>query len=281
MKNWDTVAIVGVGLIGGSIGLKLLESSLATNVIGIGRRSSSLRAAKRRGAITSSTTSIASGVSSAELVVVCTPVDLIVDQVKQVAAHSPAGTLITDAGSTKGTIVQSLDGALPKSHHFVGSHPLAGSEKTGPLFAKGDLFDNRIVVVTPTRRSNPDAVATIEKFWTRLGSNVLRMTPRAHDEAMASISHLPHLLASVLAAGTPAKHRPLAATGWLDTTRIAAGDVELWTQILSDNRGPVLKSLQQFEKWLAKFRRALETDDHAQLKRLLQAGKQNRDALGS
>lgn len=281
MKCWDTVAIVGVGLIGGSIGLKLLEAGLARSVVGVGRRVASLRAARRRGAISSSTTKLARGVNGAELIVVCTPVELVVEHVVEAAANAPRGALITDAGSTKRRIVTSLEKALPKGHRFVGSHPLAGSEKTGPLFARADLFDNRTVVVTPTRRSDPEAVQLIERFWSLLGSHVQQMSPQAHDQTMAAISHLPHLLASALAASTSARDRPLASTGWLDTTRIAAGDVELWRQIFTDNRDPVLDSLRQFEQWLARFRQALERDDQAQLEKLLEAGKQSRDAVGS
>jgi prephenate dehydrogenase len=158
---------------------------------------------------------------------------------------------------------------------------LAGSEKTGVQFARADLLEGRVVVVTPTRRSRADDVVRVEQFWGSLGTQVLRKTPQAHDQAVAATSHLPHVLASLLAAATPRELLPLVAGGWLDTTRVAAGDVELWRQILNENRADVLKSLDKFAKVLASFRAALQRGDQAKIAKLLEAGKQNRDAVGS
>jgi prephenate dehydrogenase len=158
---------------------------------------------------------------------------------------------------------------------------MAGSEKTGPTHARADLFAGRVSVVTPTARSSNTARDKIEEFWRSLGAKVVRLSPREHDRTVAMISHLPHLIASAVAAATPDHDLPLASTGWLDTTRIAAGDPELWRQILSDNRADVLKSLGKFEKVLTSFRRALERDDQRKLIQLLEAGKQRREALGN
>ena len=152
----DTVAIIGVGLIGGSIGLALRKRGLAKNVVGVGRRASSLRRAKECGAVTSTTTSLARGVADAELVVVCTPIETIVPSVLAAAEHCPTGALITDAGSTKAEIVAALDGQLPSRAAFVGSHPLAGSEKNGPQHARDDLFDGRVVEEDAARSGAKD-----------------------------------------------------------------------------------------------------------------------------
>ena len=283
MKRWETVTIIGVGLIGASIGLALRERRLATHVVGVGRRASSLRKAKQREAVTATTTNLARGVADAELIIVCTPVELIVDHVIEAAQHCHHGAIITDAGSTKAEIVRTLSTSLKGNHvtDFVGSHPMAGSEKTGPLHARSDLFEDRVAVITPTARTSPAACKTLAGFWRSLGATVLQMSPREHDRSVAMISHLPHLISSALAAATPEGDLPLASTGWLDTTRIAAGDVELWRQILSDNRGDILKSLDKFEKVLASFRHALERDDQRKLVQLLEAGKQRREALGN
>lgn len=283
MKRWETVTIIGVGLIGASIGLALRQRKLAKHVVGVGRRAASLRKAKQRDAVTATTTNLAKGVGDAELVVVCTPVELIVDHVVEAEQCCSPGAIITDAGSTKAEIVRTLGKSLKTNHsiEFVGSHPMAGSEKTGPLHARADLFENRVAVVTPTARTSAAATETIAQFWRSLGSTVLQMSPREHDRSVATISHLPHLVASALASATPDDDLPLASTGWLDTTRIAAGDAELWRQILSDNRGDILKSLGKFEKVLASFRRALERDDQRKLVQLLEAGKQRREALGN
>src|SRR5262245_625777 len=186
-QRWDTVAIVGVGLIGGSIGLALRERRLASRVVGIGRRPASLALAKRLGCVTETTTSIARGVKQADLVVVCTPVELISRHVAEAGAHCPPGSLITDAGSTKRGLVEKAEAALNgrSPMPFVGSHPIAGSEKTGPEAARADLFVDRVSVVTESAASDAGAVDAIEEFWQSLGAQVVRMTPEDHDAALA------------------------------------------------------------------------------------------------
>lgn len=281
MQKWNTVAIVGVGLIGGSIGLALRSRKLAHEVVGIGRRPASLRVAKRVGAVDATTTNLSKGVSQADLVVICTPVEQIVGYVQDVAAACPEGALITDAGSTKAEIVAGLNGSLKRGVRFIGSHPLAGSEKTGPAAATAELFEKRVVVLTPAPTSSRDDVRMLSRFWTSLGARVVEMSPEEHDLALAATSHLPHLVSSALAAATPVKFLPLTATGWADTTRVAAGDAELWTQIFTANRGHVLASLEQFEQVLQSLRTAIERGDRRRLSKILTEGKQNRDAVGS
>ncbi|MFV1964575.1 MAG: prephenate dehydrogenase [Pirellulaceae bacterium] len=284
MSSWNQVAIVGVGLIGGSVGMALRARGLARHVVGVGRSSRRLRRARQRGAVTATSTSLSRGVASADLVVVCTPVHLVVESVRQAAGSCPAGTLITDVGSTKERIVTALDehlGAAEEDVAFVGSHPMAGSEKSGVQFAEADLLMDRLVIVTPSRRTRPANAAAIEDLWKSLGARVIRTSPAFHDRAAGAVSHLPHAVASALAAGTQERDLPLAATGWRDTTRIAAGDVDLWTRILLENRAHVLKSLGKFEKVLSSLRQALEGNDRAKLEQLLAAGKRNRDAVGN
>jgi prephenate dehydrogenase len=281
MNQRGTVTILGVGLIGGSIGLALRRRGLARRVVGVGRRESTLSKAVERGAITEGTTDLARGVAGADLVVVCTPICNIVEHVLAAAEAAPPGVLITDAGSTKGEIVASLENRLPRGAAFVGSHPMAGSEKTGPEFAEEDLFQDRVTIITPTRHTPPAALTAIEDFWQSLGARTVRMTPHEHDAAVAAISHVPHLAAAALAAATPEEWLSLAAGGWCDTTRVASGDVDLWRQILTVNRSHVLRSLAEFEKTLASFRDALSRGDDAELIRLLEQGKRRRDAVGN
>ena len=282
---FDTIAIIGVGLLGGSVGLAVRERHLAKRVVGIGRDLARLREAENRGAATEVTIDLAAGVRDANLVIICTPVETVVDFVRQIAPIVDKGTLITDVGSTKATIVAGADKVLADGKglwaSFVGSHPLAGSEKNGALFARADLFEERTVVVTPSDDTNAAAADTIERFWQALGAQTVRVAPLVHDVAIAATSHLPHLVASALAAATPANDLPLAAAGWSDTTRIAAGDVELWRQILLDNRVHTLNALSRFEKVMAEFRAALEANDSAALLRLLTQGKRNRDFVGN
>lgn len=280
VKPWDTVAIWGVGLIGGSIGLGLRQRGLAHRVVGIGRNPQRLEVARQLGAVTSVTSRLEEGVCDADLVVICTPVERIVGQVRQVAAACPAGALITDAGSTKGSICRALREGTGGAGVFVGSHPMAGSEKSGVRHSRADLFEQRVAIITPWEDSDRSAVLRLGEFWTSLGARVVRLTPEEHDAAVASISHVPHLVAAALAAATPSAHLEVAAGGWRDTTRVAGANPELWQQILGQNRLHVLQSLDKFEKVLSAFRHALECGDFGQLEQLLQAGKQNRDALG-
>jgi prephenate dehydrogenase len=282
MPNFQNVAIIGVGLIGGSIGLALRKRGLAANVTGIGRNQSSLGKALALGAIDRSTTDLAAGVTNADIVVVATPVDLIAEMVCRIAQAAPKVKLITDAGSTKGLICHKVDAQLaPSAHRFVGSHPLAGDHRAGPEHAREDLLEGKTVVVTPTSGTSEEVLEIARDFWQSLGAMVHVMSPEEHDQALASTSHLPHLVASALARCTPQEYLPLAATGWSDTTRVAAGDAALWTQIFSQNKTAMLPALDQLITQLQEMRVQMATGSWSQLQDTLQQAKQIRDALGN
>jgi prephenate dehydrogenase len=272
-----TLTIVGVGLIGGAIGLAAKKRGLAERIRGVGRDPVKLELARRVGAIDEISLDLATAAADADCVVFCTPVNRIAEQVKLVAACCPPGAILTDAGSTKQAIVEAVAG----EPRFVGAHPLAGSEKKGVEYAHADLFVERWTVLTPTARTLPEAVAGVRSFWEGLGARVRLMTPADHDQALALTSHLPHLVAAALAGLLPDDWRDLTAGGFRDTTRIAAGDSEVWTPIFQHNRAAVLAALEQLEQRLQQFRQALTTDDVAQIDGLLTQGKKVRDALGS
>jgi prephenate dehydrogenase len=189
--------------------------------------------------------------------------------------------LLTDAGSTKAAILHDVEGKLPGHVAFVGSHPLAGSEKRGPEHADADLFQDRLTVVTQTPRTDRGALERTIAFWQAIGSRVHVMGPEEHDRALAFTSHLPHLLAATLAGILPADCQELTAAGFRDCTRIAAGDPSLWTAIFAQNRGPMLDALRRLTEHLAGFRQALEAGDWTALNHLLTQAKKVRDALGS
>jgi prephenate dehydrogenase len=281
MKQWDTVAIVGVGLIGGSVGLALRQRDLAKNIVGIGRRQVSLRIARQSGAVDHTTIDLNKGVADAELVIVCSPVGQIVEHVRQAAQHCPERALLTDVGSVKKAIVEPLDTGLARGCRFLGGHPIAGSEKAGPANASAELFEGRVAVLTPTKNTRAEDYDTLETFWQSLGSVVVKMTPEEHDQALAITSHLPHLAAAVMAATVPEKLFRFCGSGMLDTSRVAAGDPELWRQILSMNRDEVLTALEQYGTKLAALHAALRDNNQDELARLLALAKKNRDALGS
>jgi prephenate dehydrogenase len=276
-----TLTIVGVGLIGGSVGLAARRRRVAARVLGVARQQQTLDLARARGAIDAGFLDLAPAVKDADLIVFCTPVQLIAEQARSAAGHCKRGAVLTDAGSTKAPIVAALDGTLPAGVSFVGSHPLAGSEKRGPEHADAELFVNRLTVVTPTAATDPHALETVCRFWQALGARVKTMTPEAHDAALAMTSHVPHLLAAALAGALPAELYELTATGFRDTTRIAAGDPAVWTGIFTQNRRAVLEALARVLAEVERFRAALQAGDETALASLLAHGKKVRDALGS
>ena len=281
MKQWDTVAIVGVGLIGGSIGLALRQRNLAKNVVGIGRRQVSLRIARQIGAANHTTIDLNKGVAEAELVIVCTPAGQIVEHIRKAAQHCPERTLLTDVGSVKQAVVEALDSGLARGCRFLGGHPIAGSEKGGPANASADLFEGRVAILTPTKNTRAEDFDLLEGFWQSLGSVVVKMTPDEHDQALAMVSHLPHVAAAALAMTAPEKYFRFCGSGMFDTTRVAGGSPELWRHILTLNRDNVLTALEQYGANLAAMHAALRDNNQAELTRILTLAKKNRDALGS
>ena len=278
----EQLTIVGVGLIGGSVGLAAKAAGLARRVVGVGRDERTLERAVALGAIDRATKDLSEAAADADLVVVCTPVDRIAADVLTAARAAPPRAIITDAGSTKGNILRELAGKLPpRGAMFIGSHPLAGSEKRGAAHGRADLFHDRLVVVTPTADTDIEALSVVELFWQRLGARVVRMDPFEHDKALAVTSHLPHAAAAGLAGVTPLEWLNLSAGGFRDTTRVAAGDPDLWAAIFAANRDEVLAATDAYLRRMGQFRAALEGRDAAALVAWLTEAKQVRDALGS
>jgi prephenate dehydrogenase len=283
MKNFNCITIVGVGLIGGSVGLAARARGAAQHVIGTGSRPVTLESALKLGAISEIVTEPAAAVANADLVVICAPVDHIVEQAQRLAPHCRPGTILTDAGSTKENIIAGIEQAVTDPRwgqdvRFVGSHPLAGNEKRGPQHASADLFAGRTVVVTPGASTRAEDVSAVSEFWTSLGAKVVQLSAADHDRALAATSHLPHLAAAAIAGATPEQFVALTAGGWQDTTRIAAGDPMLWRQIMLANRDNLLESLDRLTGQLAEWRAAIERNDAAALERLLAEAKRIRDS---
>jgi len=280
--HWPTVAIVGVGLIGGSVGLALKARRLAARVVGVGRSAASLAEARRLGAVAETTTDLGRAVADADVVVVTTGVGSIPGLLETIDAAVRPGTLVTDAGSTKGTIVSAWERSRrTRRGRFVGAHPIAGSHRRGPAAAAADLFQGRVTVVTPDRKTPAADVEDAADFWSALGSTVFTMPPKDHDRLLAATSHAPHVIAAAVAAATPPEARQFTAGGWRDTTRIAAGDPELWADILLDNAAPVAKALSRVAAATEKMLAAIEKQDRRKLVALLAAAKEGRDAVGN
>jgi prephenate dehydrogenase len=266
LQSYGTVAIIGVGLIGGSVGLALRARSAARWVIGIGRDESRLAEAKRRGAIDAATTDLARGIVEAEVTVVCTPVTRIAADVLQAAECGPVGMLVTDAGSTKLKIVEEVERNARARSAFVGAHPIAGSELKGVAHAQPELFENRVCVLTPTGQTPHDHLERARRFWSDLGCRIIEMDAEEHDKALALTSHLPHAVAAALAGSIPGELLPLAAGAYRDGTRVAGSDSALWAGIFCENRLPVLGALETFSDRLDAFRKALDAADEDELR---------------
>lgn len=269
-----SVAIVGVGLIGGSIAAALKHRGYTGPVIGVGRNLERVEGARAAGLVDEVTTHP----PRASLVVYCSPVNRIAAQISEHCERFEPGTLVTDAGSVKANIRDAL-GALPDGVEYIGSHPLAGSEKAGFEHSDPDLFENRVCVITPDEWSTPESTERLERFWSFLGSRVSRMEVEDHDRILAMTSHVPHVAAAVLAGALAGSERPFAATGFRDTTRIAAGDPGIWVPILLANRDAILDGLLRTARRFEQFQRAIEHGDALALERLLSQGKLIRDSM--
>lgn len=257
------VTIIGVGLIGGSIGLEMRRRRLARKVVGFGRTQKNLNVALKRGLIDEKTRDIKDAVTDADLVILCAPVTTIVDSLKSISPYLKSGALVMDAGSTKAQIVSSAAKILPLSVSFVGAHPLAGTEKAGASAAIKDLFKGKKCILTPTRQTSRKALSRIRQLWKRLGADVRVMDPKTHDRQLALTSHLPQMVAYSLV-GTIGRLLPvstlrsLAGGGFLDTTRIAGSPSEMWSAICLSNREPLLRVMKNYQKEIGKIIRWIE-----------------------
>lgn len=280
-NEWPTVAVIGVGLIGGSIGLALQARRLAGRVIGVGRSATSLAAARKAKVVTDTSLDLDAAVAEADLVVVATDVGSIAPLLDRIDSAVRPGTLITDAGSTKASIVAAWEKRRrTRRGRFVGGHPIAGSHKSGPTAADATLFEGRVTIVTPARGTPAADAEAIGGFWAAVGSTVFMMSPQEHDKLLAATSHAPHLMAAAIALATPAAARQFTAGGWRDTTRIAAGEPELWADILLDNAAHVAKALARIATGAEKMLAAIESGDRRRLMTLLARAKEERDAVG-
>ena len=259
--TWDTVAIVGVGLIGGSIGIDLLRRGLAKHVVGIGRREESLRAAREVGACTSTTVDLPRGLAerAPDYRVYAGRTNLRgcarggrirqdrrIDYAMSVAPRGRSSASSTASCRTRRITSAAIRWRAARRRARLRLWPACSRAHGGGH---------------PARMTRAEDVQTIRAFWQSLGAKVLQMTPSEHDQLVAGASHLPHLVSAALVSATPPESLPLVAGGWIDTTRIAAGDAELWRDILLSNRANVLAALDRFDGELAKFRQALEQDD--------------------
>ena len=277
--NESGIGIIGVGLIGGSIAAALKKSGYAGKIIGFGRTEERLRKAQSLGLLTDFTTEPASKVSEVSLIIVCTPVDRIVEDIRNLASYAQSGTIVTDAGSVKAAICDELQDLAEGDVTFIGSHPLAGSEKNGFEHADADLYRDRLCFLTPFAETSPENINRVANFWSSMGMKLHTVSPTEHDRLMSVTSHAPHLIAAAISLLLEEDFKAFTGTGFQDTTRIAAGDPGLWRAIMMQNRHQLTETLAKFREILDDLTSAIELGDESKLEQLLELAKTRRDSL--
>jgi prephenate dehydrogenase len=278
---FDKVAIVGPGLIGASMGMALRTRGLAKRVVGIGRRQESLDRALSVGAIDKATMDPAQGVQRADLVVLATPIGALSEVMAQICEALDAEAILTDVASSKVKVIETISSALRSRPDvaYIPTHPMAGSEQSGPLAASAELFEGAICIITPLTNTFPESKGRITHMWNALGARVVSMTPQAHDRAVARISHMPHLAAAAILAVLDETEMALCGKGLLDTTRVASGSPDLWLDICKTNRTNIRDSLNDYMNALKQIADALDDGNLGPLRAMLAEAKQKRDRL--
>lgn len=276
------ITIWGVGLIGGSLGLALKKNGFQGERVGLGRNIGRLENALACDAVDAVTTEVEEGVRRSDLVVICTPVELIPMLVQRIAESADSQQhrmVLTDAGSTKSVLVRSVEEYLQThgsgAFSFIGGHPMAGSHETGVGAARETLFENAKCILTPTENSDPDALTLVKSLWEFVGAVPYLLSPETHDRLIGAASHLPHLIASILT-NTVAdvetddgQALDFTATGFRDSTRIAAGSPDLWTGIFTQNGDVLLSLIDDIVANLIAFKTLLQTDNLVEIERML------------
>jgi prephenate dehydrogenase len=281
--QWQKVTLVGMGLLGGSLGLAIKQRKLAAKVDGFVRRSVTIGESEKLGAVDHATRNLERAVENADLVVLCTPLGKMRElTVKMLPALKP-GAIVTDVGSVKESVVEELEPLVAQAGgHFVGAHPMAGGEKMGVNAARADLFVNSVCVLTPTPNSHKESVRRVGELWKGVGAQLLTLSPAVHDDLVGRSSHLPHVVAAelanyVLSPAHPTEQSAVCATGFRDTTRIASGSPEMWRDIAMANRKNLLRVMGVFIEDLQEFRLALENGDVNAIEEFFENAKKRRD----
>ncbi len=279
------IAIIGIGLLGGSIARSAKKHGLVGSVSGCGRNCARLDYALAKGIADSVTTEPSEAVTDTDLVIVCTPVGMIPGMLSRIAGSLAPRTIVTDVGSTKTNIVRAGERVLPDSVSFVGCHPMAGSEASGVEASADTLFENALCVLTSSEGTNITALNRLERFWEALRTRVMIMSPEEHDLLVAVSSHLPHIVAVSLVqcvADISERHEkaiPLLAGGFRDTTRIASGSADMWRDICVENREYIARVIDRFGASLGELSGAVRNSDTEALERIFADARRFREEV--
>jgi len=279
MKELRNISVVGLGLLGGSIALAARQRLPGARVIGYSHRASTRAKARELGTGTEIVEDLAAAVRTADLVILATPISTFEGYFAEMSGSLPAGCIVTDVGSTKVLPHQWAERRLDKRAHYVGSHPVAGSEQRGVEFARDDLFYQACCVLTVTQATNRTAVKSLKAFWSALGCSVQVLDPLEHDRIFANISHVPHVLAAGLVNASDGGDMKFAGKGFLDSTRIASGPPTIWTDVLMANSENIANGIDQVIAELKRLQAAIRGSARQEIERLLEAAQEKRAAL--
>ncbi len=278
-KDLQKVTVIGLGLLGGSVALAIANGLPHIEVVGYARRAMTRRKARRLGIGSVVTGDLIKAVAHAHMVILAVPVCTYKELLPRISEAVSEGCIITDVGSTKYQVHQWARACLPPGVSFVGSHPLAGSEQHGIEFARDDLFVGAPCIVTHQARTDPSAVVRVCEFWRALGCSVTRMNPWQHDHITATISHVPHVVATALVNATPRAHMPYAGKGFIDTSRIASGPPHVWTDVLLTNDRMIGRGIDKVIEELTKLKKAVSAQNRASVERYLQRARVKRATM--
>lgn len=273
------IAVVGLGLIGGSLAAACRRAFPGARIVGVSRSGIALARARAKRWIHEGTKDLKEGIDGADLVILCTPVDTLKSLLLQIDRSVASKVVVTDAGSVKGFLVRWADRRRWKRVSFVGAHPMAGSHLRGIHAAEPDLFEEAFTFVTPGRRTSRGELRLVKSFWSKISRRVVVVSPERHDELTAEISHLPHLLAALLVASSRQASLRFAAPGFLDTTRLAQGEPGLWVPIFLENRTELFRTVKHFQETLRRTVGVLRRGNAQALGRLLRECQRRRAAL--
>ena len=279
MKDLRQTTVIGLGLLGGSISLAVLRSFTRVKVIGYTHRPSTRTKARGLAVATEIVDCLKSSVSEADLVILATPIVTFEKIFSEIADALPNSCIVTDVGSTKVLPHRWAAKKLPKRVHYVGSHPIAGSEQRGVEFARDDLFDGAMCILTMTKKTNRPAVQTLKKFWSKLGCSVKSMTPAEHDRIFANVSHLPHITAAALINANNNSELKFAGKGFMDTSRIASGPANIWADVLLTNANNTTKGIDKIIAELVKLKKAIKKENKREIEKLLAKARAKRATL--
>ncbi|MHB8708315.1 MAG: prephenate dehydrogenase [Desulfuromonadales bacterium] len=281
----NKLAVVGVGLIGGSLSLALKATGSVGAVVGIGRGRPNLDTALKLKVVDSVTQDLAAGVADADVVFLSTPVLALGPVARQMMPHLKPGAILTDGGSVKQAVIDEIEPYLRDDVHFVPGHPIAGTEYSGAEAAFASLYQGRRCILTPTARTEPAAVVTVRAMWEAVGCDVVAMEVEKHDRVLAAISHLPHMVAYALVNAVGAYDRyqenilEYSAGGFRDFTRIASSDPTMWRDIALTNRDALIEMMGQFETFFRELKDDVARGDNERLFEFFRRSKESRDAI--